>query len=81
MGGVNVTKPQHAALPQKHQQLQRTLHAHIVARYTRKGMDLKRILTPTTIRQSRGVSLLMAELLHALKGQGLPCILRTGMIP
>ena len=45
---------------------------HIVARYTRKSVDLKCILTPIRIRQSRGASLLMAGLLHALKGQGLP---------
>ena len=77
---VRPKQPQHAALPREHQQIRRTLHAHTVARYTSQGVDLHHILTPTTIRQSREVSLLMARLLHALKGQGLPWILRTGMI-
>ena len=74
-------QPQHAALPREHQRIRRTLHAHTVARYTSQGVALHHTLTPTTIRQSRGVSLLMARLLHALKGQGPPWISRTGMIP
>ena len=69
-------QPQHATLPREYQQIRRTLHGHTVARHTRKIVDLKHILTPTTIRQSRGVNLLMVGLLHALKGQGLPCIVR-----
>ena len=74
-------QPQHAALPREQQRIRRTLHAHTVARYTSQGVALHHTLTLTTIRQYLGVSLLMARLLHALKGQGPPWISRTGMTP
>ena len=52
------------------QPIRRTLHTHIVERYIQKGVALKRILTPIRIRQSCGMSLLMAGLLHVVKGSG-----------